>query len=87
MWGRPPGRNRAAERAYPQVQVPAQGLLFWQSKITLLLPQNDLQDLRRSGQVAHLSAAAGDGSRTGRARRAQAQASLRKVFFMSSSPF
>ena len=67
--------------AQPQVQVPAQGLWFWQLKTTLLLPQNVLQDWSSSGQVAHLPAAAGTGRNTGKASRPQAKASLRKVFF------
>jgi hypothetical protein len=66
----------------PQVQVPAQGLLFWQSKTTLLLPQNDLQALSRSGHEAHLLAAAGAGRRAGSARRAQARVSFARVLFV-----
>jgi hypothetical protein len=86
MERRPGWRARTAERGHPQVQVPAQGLWFWQLKTTLSLPQNVLQALRRSGQVAHLSAAAGAGNKVGRIRRAKASASLVKVFFMPSSP-
>jgi hypothetical protein len=70
---------------YPQVHVPAQGLLFWQLKITLLLPQNALQALSSSEQVAHFWAEAGDAGRRVVARRPQASASLRNVFFMVSS--
>lgn len=70
---------------YPQAQVPAQGLLFWQLKITLLLPQNVLQALIWSGQEAHFSAAAGEGRMAVTARRPVARASFKSVFFISSS--
>src|SRR5262245_26960697 len=39
-----------------QVQVPAQGLWFWQLKVTLSAPQKFLHALSRSGQLAHLPA-------------------------------